>query len=409
MKIKFKPPVVTVFESGLTVITEKRPHLESVSFGAYVRVGSRDESPSENGIAHFLEHMAFKGTEKRSALDIVIQAENVGAQLNAYTSHDHTAYFIKTLQENTAIGVDIIGDILCHSKFDPEDVLHERDVIIQEIADSKDDISGSLAERFQLISYPNQAIGRPIAGTEESVRSIDSNRLKAFVEKYYVPSNTVVTACGDLEHNEICDLVHEHFKDLKGLKPAVSGKAIYAGGEYREERDAGQNHLFLGFQSPSRMDHDLFDSIILSIILGGGMSSRLFQKIREELGLCYDLHATVSIESDTGIFMIYTASSEPDNVLLPEIWNEIKGLNDVVGEDELKRAKALFKADVLMSRESPGYRCGQMAEQWQNHKRIIAREEIIARIDSISASDILLVSQKIFSGKPTLSVLNSIR
>ena len=273
--------------SGLTVVTERMDRVETVSFGAYVGTGSRNESAEENGVSHFLEHMAFKGTETRSAAAIAEEIEAVGGHINAYTAREQTAYYVKVLKEDTALAADIIGDILTHSTFEPEELERERGVILQEIGQANDTPDDIIFDHFQTAAYPSPPLGRPVLGLEAGIKSMPRSVLTGYMKRHYAHANVVVAAAGNLEHEGVLDLVGRHFADLPANPPPAMAQATYKGGEFREDRDLDQVHIVLGFPSVGFADPDYYPTLLLSTLLGGGMSSRLFQEVREKRGLVY--------------------------------------------------------------------------------------------------------------------------
>ncbi len=237
---------ITTLPSGLTVLTERMERVETVSFGAYIGAGTRHETAAENGVAHFLEHMAFKGTTSRTAVDIAEAVEDVGGHINAYTSREQTAYYVKMLKEDLGLGVDIIGDILCHSIFEPEELERERGVILQEIGQANDTPDDIIFDHFQSAAYPGQPMGRPVLGTEEIIRNMKREALPGFMNAHYTPENMVIAASGNLRHEQVVELVAQHFADLPKAACQEPLPADYTGGEYREDRDLDQAHLVLG-------------------------------------------------------------------------------------------------------------------------------------------------------------------
>ena len=278
---------ITRLPSGLLVASETMKHVETVSLGAYVAAGTRHEAAAENGVSHFLEHMAFKGTHQRSAAQIAEEIENVGGHINAYTAREQTAYYVKLLKEDAALGADILGDILCHSSFEPEEFERERGVILQEIGQANDTPDDIIFDHFQETAYPGQAMGRPVLGTEALIRDMSRATLMNYMQTHYAAENLVVTAAGAIEHERLVDLVAQHFADLPAHHPQPAERGRYQGGEFREERDLDQVHITLGFPGPGYADPDYYPALLLSTLLGGGMSSRLFQEIREKRGLVY--------------------------------------------------------------------------------------------------------------------------
>ncbi|MBV9811899.1 MAG: insulinase family protein, partial [Acetobacteraceae bacterium] len=305
-----EPIRVTRLPSGLTVATERMDRVETVSFGAYVATGTRHEEAAENGISHFLEHMAFKGTERRTAAAIAEEIEAVGGHINAYTAREQTAFYVKVLKEDLALGADIIGDILCHSTFEPDELERERGVILQEIGQTNDTPDDVIFDHFQLTAYPGQPMGRPVLGTEDRIREMPRRALMDYMRRHYTHSNTVIAAAGNLEHDAVLALVDKHFRDLPGTRAPEAAPAFYQGGEFREARALDQVHIVLGFPSVSYGDDEFYPSMLLATLLGGGMSSRLFQELREKRGLVYSVYSFTAPAVDGGLFGIYAGTGE---------------------------------------------------------------------------------------------------
>ncbi len=401
---------MTTLSSGLTVLTERMERVETVSFGAYIGAGTRHETAAENGVAHFLEHMAFKGTASRSAVDIAEAIEDVGGHINAYTSREQTAYYVKLLKEDLALGVDIIGDILCHSSFEPEEVERERGVILQEIGQANDTPDDIIFDHFQAAAYPSQPMGRPVLGTEAIIRGLKRDALPGFMAAHYTPKNMVVTAAGNLEHARVVALVERHFADLTMARPEAPMPADYLGGEYREKRDLDQAHIVLGFEAPGYGEPDYYPAMLLSTLLGGGMSSRLFQEIREKRGLVYSIYSFTAPAVDGGLFGIYAGTGESEAAeLIPVTLAELGKVQEAVTGAELNRARAQLKAGLLMSLESTSSRGEQLARQWQIFGRLIPVAETLAKIEAVTEADICAAAARIFHSKPTLATLGPIK
>ncbi|UPY38061.1 pitrilysin family protein [Sediminicoccus sp. KRV36] len=400
---------LTRLPSGLLVVSEHMPRVETVSIGAYVHAGTRNETAEENGASHFLEHMAFKGTQRRDAPAIAREIENVGGHINAYTAREQTAYYCKVLKEDMGLAADIIGDILCHSTLIPEELERERGVILQEIGQANDTPDDIIFDHFQHACFPDQAMGRPTLGTEEIIEKMPREALTQYMARHYGPSRMVVAAAGALDHDALLDMVGEHFRDLPDVTPHQPELARYAGGEFREERELDQVHLVLGFPSTHYTDPDHYPVMLLSTLLGGGMSSRLFQEIREKRGLVYSIYSFAHPYDDAGVFALYAGTGE-DQVaeLLPVAIEELRRVRGDVTEDELNRAKAQLRASLLMSLESTGSRCEQIARQLQVHGRIIPTEETKQRIAAVTVEDIQRAAKRIFAGKPTLATMGPI-
>src|SRR4051794_9150845 len=397
---------VTRLPSGLTVVTETMDRVETVSLGAYVSAGTRNETEPENGASHFLEHMAFKGTERRSASDIAEAVENVGGHINAYTAREQTAYYVKLLKEDLALGADIIGDILTHSAFAPEELERERGVILQEIGQANDTPDDIIFDRFQETAYPSQPMGRPVLGTEPGIRNMERGQLTGYMRRQYAAGNIVVAAAGALTHDRVLELAREHFADLPSEMPGRFVPGRYTGGEYREARELDQVHIVLGFPSVAYADPDYYPALLLSTLLGGGMSSRLFQEIREKRGLVYSIYSFSAPFIDGGLFGIYAGTGEKEaEELIPVTLEELRKVQRGVTQEELNRARAQVKASLLMSLESTGSRCEQVARQIQVFGRIIPTEETVARLNAVGVDEISRAATRIFRAPPTLASL----
>ena len=397
---------VTRLPSGLLVVTETMDRVETVSFGAYVASGTRNETKAENGASHFLEHMAFKGTERRTAAQIAEEVENVGGHINAYTAREQTAYYVKFLKEDLALGADIIGDILTHSAFAPEELERERGVILQEIGQANDTPDDIIFDHFQSTAFPDQPMGRPTLGSEKGIKTMKRSALVGYMKTHYAAQNVVVAAAGNLQHDTVVDLVKTHFRDLPSKAPPAYTPGHYKGGEFREARDLDQVHIVLGFPSVPYGDRDYYPALLLSGLLGGGMSSRLFQEIREKRGLVYSIYSFTAPFMDSGLFGIYAGTGEDEaKELVPVTLEQLRLVQDHVNADELHRARAQVKASLLMSLESTGSRCEQLARQMQVFGRLIPTAETVAKLNAVTIEDVQRAARRIFRAPPTLAAL----
>jgi predicted Zn-dependent peptidase len=397
---------VTTLPSGLTVVTETMDRVETVSLGAYVASGTRNETAEQNGVSHFLEHMAFKGTERRTAADIAEAVENVGGHINAYTAREQTAYYVKLLKDDLALGADIIGDILTHSTFEPEELERERGVILQEIGQANDTPDDIIFDHFQEAAYPGQPMGRPVLGTEDIIRRLSRHDISGYMKQHYTAGNVVVAATGALEHHQVVDLVAQHFADLPGKMPPAVAPGRYHGGEFREGRDLDQVHLVLGFPGVSYADPDYYPVLLLSTLLGGGMSSRLFQEIREKRGLVYSIYSFAAPYMDSGLFGIYAGTGEDEAAeLVPVTLEELQRVQRDVHEDEVRRARTQTRASLVMSLESTGSRCEQLARQIQVFGRVVPLHETLAKLESVTVEDVRRAAARLFRATPTLAAL----
>ncbi|MFT8418540.1 MAG: pitrilysin family protein [Acetobacter sp.] len=403
------PIQLTRLPSGLTVVTERMDRVETVSFGAYISAGTRNETAAENGVSHFLEHMAFKGTTSRSALRIAEEIENVGGHINAYTAREQTVFYVKLLKENLGLGIDIIGDILTHSTFDAAELERERGVILQEIGQANDTPDDVVFDHFQETAFPDQPMGRPILGTESLIQNMPRDTLMSYMGTHYNPSNMVVAAAGNLEHAAVVAQVEQHFADLPTTKAPGMEKAVYAGGEFRQVKELDQAHIVLGFPSTGYDDPDYYAALLLSTLLGGGMSSRLFQEIREKRGLVYSVYSFNAPFEGGGVFGVYAGTGEKECAeLIPVTLEELRKVQLGVSMDELVRARTQLKSSLLMSLESTGSRCEQIARQLQIFGRIIPTQETVDKIEAVTREDICRAAARIFAGAPTLAALGPI-
>ncbi len=380
---------VTRLKNGLRVVTDRIPNVETVTVGAWTDVGSRCESAAENGLSHMLEHMAFKGTERRSALDIAEEVENVGGYLNAYTSREHTTYYARLLKEDLPLGVDVLSDILQHSTFALEELERERGVIIQEIGQAEDTPDDIVFDLMQQAAYPDQPMGRPILGTTQLVSGYSRDDLSGYMSRHYKAENMAVVAAGNLEHDEFVRMVEDQFSalDIKLEKEKTAAK--YVGGHTFQNRDLEQVNLLFGFDGISFTDPDYYASQVMAMVFGGGMSSRLFQEVREKRGLVYSVYSFMASYADAGTFGIH-AGTGPEQVseLIPVVAEEFQKLSQHVTDQEISRAKAQIKAAILMSLENTTSRMEQLGRQQMIYGRHVPREEILEEIERIDAGAI---------------------
>lgn len=400
----------TRLENGLTIVTDHMPHLKSVAIGVWVNAGSRTETTSEHGLAHLLEHMAFKGTTTRSSASIAEEIEAVGGELNAATSIENTAYYARILSDDIPLAVDILSDILQNSTLNTQELIKEQHVILQEIGASMDMPEDLVFDRFQETAYQAQPIGRAILGTPESVTAFDSAAISRYLDRHYRTEEMIVSAAGDVDHDALVAQVKERFNRLpqgKGEKPAP---ARYIGGEFIEDRPMQEAQILLGFEGYSYKHEDFFTIQFLAAVLGGGMSSRLFQEVREKRGLCYSVYAFHWAYSDTGLFGIHAATGKEDIAeLMPVILDELKNISLNLSEAEVNRAKAQMRASLLMSLESPATRATQLARHLLLFGRCITPDEQVERINAVSVDNIKHVARQTFStSRPTLSAIGPV-
>jgi predicted Zn-dependent peptidase len=392
--------------NGLLVATDQMESVETVSLGVWVGAGTRNERPEVNGIAHMLEHMAFKGTARRSAQAIAEEIEAVGGQINAYTSREQTAYYAKVLAGDTPLAVDILGDILQNSTFEPAELERERTVVLQEIGQAKDTPDDIIFDHFQAAAFPDQPMGRAVLGTAEIIRHLKRPALFDYMGAEYGAGRMILAAAGRLDHDAIVDLAQRAFGNLRGNGATRLEPALYRGGDMREARDLEQLHIVLGFKGIALDDPDFYPSSALSTLLGGGMSSRLFQEVREKRGLAYSIYAFGASYSDAGIFGVYAGTSENDaKELVSVVAGEMHAVAGKVTTAELARARAQLKASTLMALESTGARCERLAQNLMVYGRIVPVEEIVTKIDAVDEASVERVAVRLLTSTPTVAAV----
>jgi len=410
MKISSADTVrVTTLPNGFRVATDRMDSVETTSLGVWTGVGTRNEPVEHNGVAHLLEHMAFKGTTRRSARDIVVEIEDVGGFLNAYTGREQTAYFAKVLAEDSPLVVDILADILQHSVFDADELARERAVVLQEIGQAEDTPDDIIFDHFQEVAFPDQAMGRPVLGRAEIVRDLPRDVVAGYMASRYRAGQMVLAASGRVDHDALVDMAAKLFAELPTGAVPPSERARYSGGDGRFARELEQVHLIIGFDGVTYTDPDFYVAAVLSQLLGGGMSSRLFQEIREKRGLVYSIHSFASSYSDGGIFGIYAGTGEKEVAeLMPVVCDELAKLPGDMSAQEVKRAAAQLRAATLMAREKPSARCEQLASQLLIYGRPIPPAEAVARIDAVTIDDLARLARRLTQSPPTLTALGPI-
>ena len=401
---------VTTLASGLRVVSADMPGLETAAVGAWVNAGARCETAELNGISHLLEHMAFKGTKRRTALAIAEEIESVGGHLNAYTSREQTAYIARVMKDDVPLAVDLLGDILQHTIMPEDELAREREVVIQEIAQVHDTPDDVIFDLFQETAYPDQPLGRSILGTAERVSGFSRQALIDYMNEQYSAERMVVVATGRVDHEAFVALVGEAFDALPHSTAGDVEPARYGGGDARHQRDLEQVHLVIGFNGVPYGDPVFFAEQVLATALGGGMSSRLFQEVREKRGLAYSVFAFATSYIDSGLFGIYAgASASHLGELVPVICDEVAKLTQGIGADEVDRARAQIKASLLMSLESPSARCEQIARHMLIYGRPLPADEIIEKIDAVDADAMTEAARRLIEdGRPTVTALGPV-
>jgi predicted Zn-dependent peptidase len=377
---------VTNLPSGLRVVTDDMAHLQTASLGVWINAGSRDERPEEHGISHFLEHMAFKGTTRRTAREIAEEIEAVGGDLNAATGIETTSYYSRVLRADVPLSFDLLADILSDPAFDPDELNREKNVIIQEIGASQDTPDDIIFEHLQETAFPQQPIGRNIMGTRETVRSFDRKKLRNYLDRHYHAPEMVIAAAGSVDHEAIVDLVGKLFAPFAPGHGPAPVPARFEGGVKIENSDLEQAHLALALEGVSQRDPSIYSVQVFAAALGGGMSSRLFQEVREVRGLCYSIYAFHTPFSDTGMLSVFAGTDPSDaHELMQVVVDEIALATETISEVEIARAKAQMRAGLLMALESSGARAEQLARQMTIFGRPIPLDEIVGRIDAVTA------------------------
>ena len=376
---------VTRLPSGLVIVTDDMSHLETASLGVWVACGSRDEKPDEHGISHLLEHMAFKGTARRSARQIAEEIEAVGGDLNAATSVETTAYYARVLKADVPLALDVLADILSNPSFDPAELSREQNVIVQEIGAAEDTPDELVFDHLQAVAFPGQPVGRSILGTAQTVRSFDAARLRAYLARHYRGPDMVIAAAGAVNHAAIVADVERRFGHFNGSAAPAPEPARFHGGVRTERRNLEQVHITLALEGVPQRDPNLYSLQVFTSVLGGGMSSRLFQEVREKRGLCYAIYAFHWPYFDTGLFGLYAGTDARDaGELMRVVVDEIAATAETINEAEVARAKTQMKAGLLMALESSGARAEQLARQIIAYDRPIPLEEIVTRVEAVT-------------------------
>jgi predicted Zn-dependent peptidase len=398
---------VTRLPSGLSVVTDRMPHLESATLGVWVGAGGRNEAADEHGISHLLEHMAFKGTKRRNARQIAEEIEAVGGELNAATSSESTAYYARVLKPDVPLALDVLSDILTEPAFDAEELRREQNVIVQEIGANDDDPDGVVFDRLHEVAFPQQPVGRSILGTPETVRSFSPARIRAYLARNYRAPGMLVAAAGAIEHDRIVAEAEKRFASFIGPAAPAAEPAHFGGGTRVETRDLEQVHIALALQGVPVRDEQLYSLQVFTSVLGGGMSSRLFQEVREKRGLCYSINAFHMPYSDTGLFVLYAGTDEADAPELMRVAiDQVTVATAALNEAEVARSKAQMKASLLMALESSEARLGQIARQMLAFGRPIPLEEIVAKVDAVTVASARAAGLALIGrGRPAIAAL----
>src|SRR5271168_1599080 len=386
--------------NGLTVITEQMQHIRSVSIGIWIKTGSRDEDPAWNGISHFVEHMVFKGTKHRSAEDIARQVDSIGGNMDAFTAKECICFNVKILDEHLPIAMDVLSDLVLNPTFDVKDISRERGVILEEIKMDEDSPDYLVHEIFTQNFWRDHPLGKPILGTKDTVKTFERDPVLGFYGQRFAPGNLIVCAAGHLQHQQFVDLVMKHFGQMKPQKngfhspqPKVAPRIIM-----RNKKALEQVQICIGVHSHPIAHERRHASYVLSTLLGGGMSSRLFQNIRERQGLAYSIYSDLNPYRDTGSMCVYAGTSRESAVKVVEcVVEEFRNLKaSPVPEEELRRSKDQLKGSLMLSLESSTARMSNLARQEMYYDHFYGLDELIERIEAVTIADLQQTAEEFF-------------
>ncbi len=401
---------ITTLANGLTVVTHNMPHIETAAIGIWVKAGARDELPEENGIAHFLEHMAFKGTKRRTAQAIAEEIENVGGEINAATGMETTTYYARVMKDDWKLALDILSDIFTESVLDEDEMERERDVILQEIAASKDQPDDLVFDLSQAASFGDHPLGRSILGPTTLIESMSRAQMVAWRNRNYWASRIVVCGAGNIDHHAFAKETEKLFGHMERGAAPQRQSPVFASGSSIEQKPLDQTHIVLGFGAPNYRDPRIYQMQVLANALGGGMSSRLFQEVREKRGLCYSVFAFGTSYEDVGQLGVYAATSPDHTPELIDVTADVMlSMGRSVSEKEVARAKAQLKTSLVMNLESASSRADQIARQYLAFGEVPKVSALVKRIDAVEAENVRELAEVIFSEtQPSLSAVGQL-
>ncbi len=401
---------ITRLSNGLTVATEQMPEIATATLGVWVGTGSRHEEAHEHGLSHLIEHMAFKGTAKRSARQIAEDIENVGGDINAATSVEYTSYTARVLGENVDVALDVLGDILTNSVFDAGELSREKGVILQEYASVEDTPDDLIYDAFMETAFAGQPLGRPILGTPETIRSFDEATIHAFLAREYCPAKMVLAGAGDVDHAQIVDAAERLFGAMPAGATRQPESGRYTGGERRIVRKLEQANLVLGLPGLSFKDPGYYATHLFAHILGGGLTSRLWHEVRETRGLAYSIDSFHWPFSDSGLFGIGAGTAGGDVAELMDVTLAcMRQATQDIGDVEMVRAKAQMKVALLTALETPGGRIERIARQLLSWGRVVGSDEIVRKVDALTADHVREAGHRLLQGAPTLAAIGPIQ
>ncbi|MFN3739647.1 MAG: M16 family metallopeptidase [Thermodesulfovibrionales bacterium] len=386
-------------KNGIPVVMAPMKEFRSVSIGIWVRTGSRFESPEENGISHFLEHIFFKGTEKRTQKDIAMEIDSIGGELNAFTSKETTTFYIRVLDQFLEKGIDLLSDIFLNSIFPEEEIEKEKSIIKEEIKLVEDTPDDYIHDLFHQTIWDNSGLGQPILGRRETIKTFSREKLLNYKKKYYGTKDIVVSCAGRFEPEKVIDLLNKFLGSMDaGSDPPEIIRPVFHPRKNIHKKDLSEVHLCLGVEAFELSSIYRYHLSILNAILGGGVSSRLFQEIREKRGLAYSIYSYVTAFLDTGVWGVYAGTSKKRyNEVIELITKEMTGLKDTISEEELRKTKDQLKGNIILGLESTGNTMSHIARQEIYYKRYISLEETISQIEKISLNEIREIAERLVS------------
>jgi len=401
---------ISRLSNGLTIVTDPMPQLESAALGVWVNTGGRNETKPVMGVSHMLEHMAFKGTERRSAREIAEEMESVGGFLNAYTSREQTAFHARVLKADVPLALEILSDILIRPTFEQAELERERQVVLQEIGQARDTPDDIIFDHLQATIYQNQPMGWPILGEENTVSAFTRDHLRTYMQTNYLAGGMILVASGAVTHSEIVTMAQEKFASLNPGRVVTPAPAHWVGGDLRKNDDLEQTHMTFAFPGLAQTDPDIYAAQVYVTALGGGMSSRLFQEVREKRGLCYSIYAFAQAANDSGVVGVYTGTGEAEaGQIAAVVAGEMAALAEGATDIEIARAKAQLKSGLLMGLERPMSRAEQIAGQMFSYGRVLEVEELTARLDEVDTSAVRRFGARLMnSARPAMAALGPV-
>ncbi|HZK55781.1 MAG TPA: pitrilysin family protein [Desulfosporosinus sp.] len=397
----------TILPNGVRIITEEIEHVRSVAIGLWVGAGSRDEREGYEGISHFMEHMFFKGTEHRTARALAESLEAVGGQLNAFTTKEYTCYYVKVLDEDLDLAIDVLSDMFFHSLFDEKEIEKEKNVVIEEIKMYEDSPDELIHDVFSEQVWKEHSLGKPILGTEASINSLSREKIMNFLSEHYAPDNVVIAVAGKIKHEDIVAKLSAQFGTFKrGGRRVLEEPPIGQTVEHYQKKETEQMHIILGVPGLGQDDEDIYAMHIFNNILGGGLASRLFQEIREQRGLAYSVYSYHSTYVDSGLFAIYAGTSPKNTQEVIEcILQELKEMSEKgITADELARTKAQIKGGLYLGLESVSSRMSRLGKTELTYNRVLSPEEVIGKLEKVTLEDVLRVIQRLWQ-KDKISIM----